>query len=93
MFPFHFLESELKRNFGYATFRGPQRAAIDSLLNKSRDTFVLAPTGGGKSLCFQLPALLKPGLAGTLLFIYFILLWIENLIVFTFLRDMSAGTR
>ncbi len=52
----------LKRVFGFNAFRGPQRAIIDELL-AGRDALVLMPTGGGKSLCYQLPALLLPGTA------------------------------
>jgi len=50
----------LRDTFGYSEFRGDQRAVIDSAL-AGRDSLVLMPTGGGKSLCFQLPALLRDG--------------------------------
>jgi len=55
------LEQLLKRTFGYTTFRPLQREIIDATL-EGRDVFALLPTGGGKSLCFQLPALARPGL-------------------------------
>src|SRR3954471_23174877 len=51
----------LKRTFGYGTFRPLQREIIEATL-AGQDVFALLPTGGGKSLCFQLPALLRPGL-------------------------------
>ena len=52
----------LNRIFGYASFRGPQQAIIERL-TAGGDCLVLMPTGGGKSLCFQIPALLRPGCA------------------------------
>src|SRR3954470_15748761 len=51
----------LKRTFGYSTFRPLQREIIEATL-AGHDVFALLPTGGGKSLCFQLPALTRPGL-------------------------------
>src|SRR5690554_3984931 len=50
----------LQRVFGYEAFRGEQQAIIETLL-AGRDALVLMPTGGGKSLCYQIPALLRPG--------------------------------
>jgi ATP-dependent DNA helicase RecQ len=55
------LELLLKRTFGYSTFRPLQREICEASL-AGRDVFALLPTGGGKSLCFQLPALVRPGL-------------------------------
>ena len=48
--------------FGYATFRGQQQAVIDQVV-AGGDALVLMPTGGGKSLCYQIPALIRPGTA------------------------------
>ncbi|NJR50606.1 MAG: DNA helicase RecQ [Leptolyngbyaceae cyanobacterium CSU_1_3] len=55
------LEQALKHYFGYDSFRPGQRQIVEQALD-NRDQLVVMPTGGGKSLCFQLPALLKPGL-------------------------------
>src|SRR5947208_2150120 len=55
------LSATLKKHFGYDEFRPLQREIIQDAL-AGRDVFVLMPTGGGKSLCFQLPALLRDGL-------------------------------
>ena len=56
------LLSALSDHFGFSEFKGTQEKAIMSLMS-GRDTFVIMPTGGGKSLCYQLPALVLPGCA------------------------------
>lgn len=56
------LSKELKKYFGFTTFKGHQKEIIETLL-AGNDVFVLMPTGGGKSLCYQLPALISEGTA------------------------------
>lgn len=61
MLQYPHLEQALKYHFGYDNFRPGQRQIIEDAL-QNRDLLVVMPTGGGKSLCFQLPALIKKGL-------------------------------
>ena len=56
------LEKKLKLYFGFSQFKGLQKSVIQNLLDE-KDSFVIMPTGGGKSLCYQLPALIRPGTA------------------------------
>jgi len=56
------LQASLKKYFGFETFKGDQKNIVRSVLEK-RNTFVIMPTGGGKSLCYQLPAMMMRGTA------------------------------
>ena len=56
------LHEKLHEYFGFTSFKGNQEAVINNVL-AGKDTFVLMPTGGGKSLCYQLPALIMDGVA------------------------------
>src|SRR5216110_1400246 len=58
----NFISEALQKHFGYNTFKGEQEAVIRSVLD-GKDTFVIMPTGGGKSMCYQLPALMSEGTA------------------------------
>ena len=56
------LKESLLRFFGFSKFKGEQEAIINNILS-GKNTFVIMPTGGGKSLCYQLPALISEGTA------------------------------
>src|SRR5580765_8367026 len=56
------LTTHLQEHFGFDVFKHPQEEIIKSLLS-GKDTFVIMPTGGGKSLCYQLPAIISKGVA------------------------------
>ena len=55
------LETALHAHFGWQHFRAGQRAVVEAVLD-GRDALAVLPTGGGKSLCYQLPALIRSGL-------------------------------
>ncbi len=57
----HEVKATLQKIWGYDDFRSPQGEIVQTLLAQ-RDAFIIMPTGGGKSICFQLPALLQTGL-------------------------------
>ena len=56
------IHAALKKFFGFSEFKGLQEQVIKSFIN-GNNTFVIMPTGGGKSLCYQLPALMQEGTA------------------------------
>lgn len=58
---YHTPEEALKVLFGYDTFRSGQKLVIDSILS-GRDAFAVMPTGAGKSICYQIPAMILPGI-------------------------------
>ena len=56
------IKASLQKYFGFNTFKGAQEAVIENVL-AGKHTFVIMPTGGGKSMCYQLPALMSEGTA------------------------------
>ena len=56
------IHASLKKHFGFSQFKGLQEGVVKNVL-EGKDTFVIMATGGGKSLCFQLPALMREGTA------------------------------
>ena len=82
------LHSELKRIFGFDKFKGRQEEVIKSLL-AGNDTFVIMPTGGGKSMCYQLPALILPGCA---IIVSPLISLMKNLDQFFIIKGTSNGS-
>ncbi len=81
------LEDKLKEYFGYNTFRAYQKEIIEALLRKE-DVLAILPTGAGKSLCYQLPALLQPG---TALVISPLISLMQDQVVSLYKNDISAA--
>lgn len=81
------LEDKLKQYFGYNTFRAYQKEIIEALLRKE-DVLAILPTGAGKSLCYQLPALLQPG---TALVISPLISLMQDQVVSLYKNDISAA--
>ena len=81
------LQAALQRFFGYSEFRSPQREIVECLL-QSQDALIVLPTGGGKSICYQLPALMRPGV---MLVISPLVALMENQVYALRQRRLSAG--